>query len=430
MALFDVRLDDRPARLVVRTDEQPLPEPVSSSGDSLFRCETRLFRHELLLYPDDGRPQRRDLLIETLPDGLPFGDFIRLHANLKGRRTVRRLLQHLPPLADRLTDAVHSPLRIDSRTLLVTATDSTPVLSGCDYLPSRTDEPPAVALLRLALLTHAVMCEPDLFPCLHGTKLRQAAGLLQALRLQGEFSRIEPLADAAALLSAASPDATAARVLLDAIVSLPFAPMPLLVGLLDDGTDTAAPTPRATAAAADEDRSLLIDFAACDEVCPRADTLIRYRQARRWGFADRHGHPLGRQTFLLAGDFYEGRAAVLTETGWGLLRRDGTYALPPDREQLEWYGPDNVATAARDGLWHLFDRCGRQLTETGADWMGEPSEGRILFRRGSRFGFIGLDGRPVTPLRFDEAYSFRNGQAWVRIQGDSFRIDPDGHRIG
>ena len=159
---------------------------------------------------------------------------------------------------------------------------------------------------------------------------------------------------------------------------------------------------------------------------------INYRSAwmARDGFADRHGHPLGRQTFLLAGDFYEGRAAVLTETGWGLLRRDGTYALPPDREQLEWYGPDNVATAARDGLWHLFDRCGRQLTETGADWMGEPSEGRILFRRGSRFGFIGLDGRPVTPLRFDEAYSFRNGQAWVRIQGDSFRIDPDGHRIG
>ena len=28
LALFDVRLDDRPARLVVRTDEQPLPEPL------------------------------------------------------------------------------------------------------------------------------------------------------------------------------------------------------------------------------------------------------------------------------------------------------------------------------------------------------------------------------------------------------------------
>lgn len=104
-------------------------------------------------------------------------------------------------------------------------------------------------------------------------------------------------------------------------------------------------------------------------------------------------------------------------------------ALPPDREQLAWHGPDNVATASRDGLWYLYDRCGRQLTAEGADWMGDPSEGRLLIRRGGRFGFIGLDGRPVTTLRFDEAYSFRNGRAAVRIRGEWFQIDPDGHRI-
>lgn len=410
------------------TDDTPLAPPPPLPRDPPFVASLRLLRREVLLYPDDGRPVRSDLLVEELPqESQPFGDFLRTHLNRNNRRPVRRLLQQLPEMADALADTLPHP-RIDRRTLLVAAPDHRPLLTGYGYLTARRDDPSAVALLRLALLLHAALGAPDHYACLKGLTRREAPRLRQALRLQGEFGRTAPLAEAAALLSTPTPDATAARALLADLARLPFAPMPLLAGLLGDMTP-GSPSPPVPDPLPVEDDSLRIDFSDCDEVCPRADTLIRYRRGNRWGFADRHGRPLGTETFLEADDFYEGRAAVRTASGWGLLRRDGTYALPPDREQLSWHGPDNVATASRDGLWHLYDRCGRQLTAEGADWMGDPSEGRLLIRRGGRFGFIGLDGRPVTTLRFDEAYSFRNGRAAVRIRSEWFQIDPDGHRI-
>lgn len=410
------------------TDDTPLAPPPPLPRDHPFVASLRLLRREVLLYPDDGRPVRSDLLVEELPqESQPFGDFLRTHLNRNNRRPVRRLLQQLPEMADALADTLPHP-RIDRRTLLVAAPDHRPLLTGYGYLTARRDDPPAVALLRLALLLHAALGAPDHYACLKGLTRREAPRLWQALRLQGEFGRTAPLAEAAALLSTPTPDATAARTLLADLARLPFAPMPLLAGLLGDMTP-GSPSPPVPDPLPVEDDSLRIDFSDCDEVCPRADTLIRYRRGNRWGFSDRHGRPLGTETFLETDDFYEGGAAVRTASGWGLLRRDGTYALPPDREQLSWHGPDNVATASRDGLWHLYDRCGRQLTAEGADWMGDPSEGRLLIRRGGRFGFIGLDGRPVTTLRFDEAYSFRNGRAAVRIRGEWFQIDPDGHRI-
>ena len=410
------------------TDDTPLTPPPPLPRDHPFVASLRLLRREVLLYPDDGRPVRSDLLVEELPqESQPFGDFLRTHLNRNNRRPVRRLLQQLPEMADALADTLPHP-RIDRRTLLVAAPDHRPLLTGYGYLTARRDDPPAVALLRLALLLHAALGAPDHYACLKGLTRREAPRLWQALRLQGEFGRTAPLAEAAALLSTPTPDATAARTLLADLARLPFAPMPLLAGLLGDMTP-GSPSPPVPDPLPVEDDSLRIDFSDCDEVCPRADTLIRYRRGNRWGFSDRHGRPLGTETFLETDDFYEGRAAVRTASGWGLLRRDGPYALPPDREQLAWHGPDNVATASRDGLWHLYDRCGRQLTAEGADWMGDPSEGRLLIRRGGRFGFIGLDGRPVTTLRFDEAYSFRNGRAAVRIRGEWFQIDPDSHRI-
>lgn len=426
--LFDLLLDNRPVRAVFATDDTPLAPPPPLPRDHPFVASLRLLRREVLLYPDDGRPVRSDLLVEELPqESQPFGDFLRTHLNRNNRRPVRRLLQQLPEMADALADTLPHP-RIDRRTLLVAAPDHRPLLTGYGYLTARRDDPPAVALLRLALLLHAALGAPDHYACLKGLTRREAPRLWQALRLQGEFGRTAPLAEAAALLSTPTPDATAARTLLADLARLPFAPMPLLAGLLGDMTP-GSPSPPVPDPLPVEDDSLRIDFSDCDEVCPRADTLIRYRRGNRWGFSDRHGRPLGTETFLETDDFYEGRAAVRTASGWGLLRRDGTYALPPDREQLAWHEPDNVATASRDGLWHLYDRCGRQLTAEGADWMGDPSEGRLLIRRGGRFGFIGLDGRPVTTLRFDEAYSFRNGRAAVRIRGEWFQIDPDGHRI-
>ena len=58
------------------TDDTPLTPPPPLPRDHPFVASLRLLRREVLLYPDDGRPVRSDLLVEELPqESQPFGTF-------------------------------------------------------------------------------------------------------------------------------------------------------------------------------------------------------------------------------------------------------------------------------------------------------------------------------------------------------------------
>ncbi len=50
---------------------------------------------------------------------------------------------------------------------------------------------------------------------------------------------------------------------------------------------------------------------------------------------------------------------------------------------------------------------------------GGVAEEVLIVRRGNKFGFITFAGIPVTDIRYDEAYSFRNGNALVTNGNDS-----------
>lgn len=53
----------------------------------------------------------------------------------------------------------------------------------------------------------------------------------------------------------------------------------------------------------------------------------------------------------------------------------------------------------------------------------------IAVGMGGRFGFIDTSGRPVTGLRYDDVFSFRDGRALVVHGDDDFFIDRNGRRI-
>lgn len=83
------------------------------------------------------------------------------------------------------------------------------------------------------------------------------------------------------------------------------------------------------------------------------------------GFVDERNNPVIPAQYLWAGNFREGRAAVETPTGMGLIDREGRYVIPPEYEIVEYDAPASVVRVRQHGRWALYDYLGRRITEFG-----------------------------------------------------------------
>ncbi|WP_418991611.1 WG repeat-containing protein [Alistipes sp.] len=82
-----------------------------------------------------------------------------------------------------------------------------------------------------------------------------------------------------------------------------------------------------------------------------------------YGYVDPDNNPLIPVQYKWAGDFHENRAEVETETGAGLIDREGRYIIEPRYEMIEYDYEKSVVHVRLDGRWALFDYMGRRLTE-------------------------------------------------------------------
>ncbi len=173
----------------------------------------------------------------------------------------------------------------------------------------------------------------------------------------------------------------------------------------------------------------LIDFSTCQVVCAMCEMLIRYMRDGAWGYADREGRRLPLPPLMEAGEFYEGRAAVRTAEGWGLINSEGHFVMEARYDALHWHREHNVVTACLNGKWHLYDRTAQQLTSFPYDFIGKCCEGYMAVGRSGRYSFIDTNGHQLTDLRYDEVFDFKGGRAQVFCNGCSHHIDTNGKRI-
>lgn len=430
---FSVLLDGRPHLLRV---------PLGRAADTLkaehailnttpmrdgFIAPYRYMTHEMTIY-DGTTPQFTDIIIETLPDGIAVSDFIRINLSRNSRMELRRLLSGFADMHHSLDShgIIHGHLRPCN--IRVTP-DAMPVAIRYMHTHRRTHTDDSIALLSLALRTYLTACEPSAYGMLWRTKDNTV--LTQLFSAPSDDMPAQA-ATAARIIAdyvsgkTSTPDSLTISSILEEFTRTPFVNIPSLAV----ASDSERPVHEIRRETPDvpEDTTLLVDWQRCDFAGPVCDTLVRFRMNGIWGFADSDGHRLNCEPFTEAADFYEGRAAVTTTHGAGLIDRAGNYIMKPEYEAIEWYGADNVAAACRDGIWNLYDRCGRQLTIDGYDWMAEPSEGFIVVRRNNRFGFITLSGTELTGMRYDEAFSFHDGRALVRNGDKNFYIDTAGRR--
>lgn len=435
---FEVHIDGVPHLLKIPFG--PGAEKFRSSAEkaAFFRPDRVPFiapwhyhKDEMLAFTGRGAPAKSDVLTEAVPQGLPLRSFIRSNLHSGGLASIRELLSAFASLYASMdsTSTIHGHIRADN----LTVHEDGLLLGGYIHTHDRSGAHDTEALLTLAVLSYTTACVPSLFPYLwRPMSSEKRRSLWQSLKIESQFDRNDCLLEAVEALSDShAPDSLHAANLLRGMAAAPFSAMSLLEGLLADDRDMPA-TDRAHDVTftytSREESSFRTDLAKCEYVGAVSENVVRYRKAGKWGFADSWGGRIGKAEFTAAGDFYEGRAAVATAQGAGLLGKDGNYVMPPVYEALEWYGPDNVAAACRDGVWHLYDRTGKQLTLHGYEWIAEPSEGLMVVKRGNKFGYISTCGQPITQMRFDEAFSFSDATALVEAGGEIYRIDREGRK--
>ena len=142
-----------------------------------------------------------------------------------------------------------------------------------------------------------------------------------------------------------------------------------------------------------------------DQVRPFREGLAAVFDGQRWGFIDSKGVSVisGDFTGLKAGPFSEGMASVKVDGCWGLLRRDGSWAIRPKFEELAKVSEGLVAGCTSKG-WSYFDAAGKQAICEWFDGCSDFVSGVAAVKKEGKWGLIDSLGRVIVKPNFNDVH--------------------------
>lgn len=336
------------------------------------------------------------------------------------------LLTNIAGLASWLAANNVSHGRISSHNITVNGKLS-PVLTDCSRLTRRDPQGCVSALGALAAAIYITGCEPRSHAWLKGKNALRQSG--EAQRLASALAEIREYLDADApdalkelltLISAADSRATTAELCdkLEALAGCPLSGLPALTVFLDG----AVPGKPAGSSAGER-------FSGYEFVGELRDMLMRADDGRSWVYLDRNGNVAIDGGFVDAQDFCEGRAIVETETGFGVIDRDGRFILAPEHEDIAFDEPTNMFIVTIDDYSALYTREGEKVTQTDYSRIMDSAEGLFVVEKNGAYGYIRKDGSVAVGMIYDDAVSFTGGTGRVALRGRTYLIDPEGNLV-
>jgi hypothetical protein len=148
-------------------------------------------------------------------------------------------------------------------------------------------------------------------------------------------------------------------------------------------------------------------------------------RSARYGFVDRSGTEVTRPVFHDAQDFSEGLAAAKVGNLWGYIDPSGAFKITPrfDGAGAGKRWPDTRAGYFTSGLapvwsgqdsYRFIDTTGAFAFDRGFDDANSFCEGRAVIKLSGRYGFIEPNGETVIECRFTLARDFSEGLARVQ----------------
>lgn len=93
------------------------------------------------------------------------------------------------------------------------------------------------------------------------------------------------------------------------------------------------------------------------------EQLICVEDNDGYGYVDTSNKVVIQPQFIWADDFHEGRAAVETALGMGLINKIGEFIIPAIYDIIEYDHQDGSSQVKQGEKWALFDYMGKQMTE-------------------------------------------------------------------
>jgi serine/threonine protein kinase len=113
---------------------------------------------------------------------------------------------------------------------------------------------------------------------------------------------------------------------------------------------------------------------------------------------------------------------------WGISNEAGKLITNLEYESIEPFESD-LAIFKKDGKFGMFNPDLKIAINNEYDYLDNASESLILAQQAGKFGYLFLDGSLAIPFKFEDAESFSEGKAKVKINDEEFFIDRQGKCI-
>ena len=154
------------------------------------------------------------------------------------------------------------------------------------------------------------------------------------------------------------------------------------------------------------------------------DAPVPFQENGRWGYADASGRPVVPAQYTAASLFQAGQAVVAKDGAYGFVNEEGKEIVPLAYDALNPYA-GGFARARVGDAYTFIDEKGQEFDHYYFNAL-DFAEGRaaVLDHRG--WHYISGSIEPTTaPLIFDEAYSFADGLARVKLRDGYTYITSD-----
>lgn len=146
----------------------------------------------------------------------------------------------------------------------------------------------------------------------------------------------------------------------------------------------------------------------------------------KWGFVNKEGKVTISPQFSAAGNFSEGKCAVLNKDGkWGFIDAEGKLVINYQFDGVDRF-VNGQATVEFDGKSGAIDESGKYVINPQFDEMRTDGE-LYAIRQGEKWGWANREGEIIINPQFESVYSFSGGEsAPVKMGEDWGYVDREG----
>lgn len=158
---------------------------------------------------------------------------------------------------------------------------------------------------------------------------------------------------------------------------------------------------------------------------------VKDKESGKYGFINEDCNIVIECIYDTASDFVEGVCIASIDSKFGVINNDGEILIDFKYEDLEWCVEYNIFITQDGQLNGLITRTGKIILEPTHMWIDlfYCSRARYQDFRTSKIGYINPEGEIVIEAQWDDASSFENGYAKVKVANHYYDIDIDGKRI-